>query len=204
MICAIVLAAGRSQRMGTQKLLLPLGGQPVIRRIVDELLRSAVKQVFVVVGRDAEAIRAALPGRAVSFVQNPDGDGDMLSSVRCGLRALPETCEAVLIALGDQPGITHELIAELIRADREGGSGIVVPAHRGKRGHPLLVSARFFGEILEGCDGTGLRGFLNAHPDDILKVSVPTASALADMDTREDYQRHLALLHQPVHEADRC
>jgi molybdenum cofactor cytidylyltransferase len=106
MICAVVLAAGRSERMGTQKLLLPVCGQPLVARVVDELIAGPLQQIIVVVGRDAEQIQSALAGRAVTFVSNPDSQGDMLSSVRCGLRALPALCEAVLVVLGDHPGIT--------------------------------------------------------------------------------------------------
>ena len=88
MISAIVLAAGRSRRMGVQKLLLPLGGQPVIARTVDEVLGSPVDEVFVVIGQDGKRIRRALRRRRVHFVINPQLEGDMLSSVRCA-RLLP-------------------------------------------------------------------------------------------------------------------
>src|SRR5579871_3782021 len=114
MICAVVLAAGRSSRMGAQKLLLPFDGRPMITGIVDEVLRSAVEKTFVVVGRDASQIQAALPVCNIAYVNNPDLEGDMLSSVRCGIRTLPADCAAALIVLGDQPGITHQMIDELI------------------------------------------------------------------------------------------
>ena len=81
MICAMVLAAGRSQRMGTQKLVLPVGGQPMVARIVDQLLASPIDRVFAVIGADADSIRAALAGRPVTFVVNADQQGEMLSSV---------------------------------------------------------------------------------------------------------------------------
>jgi len=191
MICAIVLAAGRSERMGRQKLLLPLKDRPIIVRVVDELLRVPVSRVLVVVGRDAGPIQAALCGREVSFVRNPDSAGDMLGSVRCGLRALPESCEAVLVALGDQPGLSHQLVGGLIGAFRESGRSIIVPAHGGRRGHPVLFDARFREEMLTRFEGVGLRGLLAAHPDKIHRVPVLSASALEDLDTPEDYQRHL-------------
>jgi molybdenum cofactor cytidylyltransferase len=189
MICAVVLAAGRSERMGTQKLLLPVCGQPLIARIVDELIAGPLQQIIVVVGRDAEQIQSALAGRAVTFVSNPDPQGDMLGSVRCGLRALPALCEAVLVVLGDQPGITSELVAALIRAFRETGRGIVVPAHADRRGHPLLLATRFCDEVLTRYDGIGLRGLLGAHPDEILELEVSSAAALKDVDSPEDYRQ---------------
>jgi len=191
MIGAVVLAAGRSARMGTQKLLLPLGGKLVIVRILDELVRSPLEQIMVVVGHDGAQIRQALREHAASFVENPDPQGDMLSSLRCGLRALPNSCEAILVALGDQPAITHELAANLIHAFRHTARGIIVPAHAGRRGHPLLFAERFRDELLTHHEGVGLHGLLDSHPDEILEVEVSTASLLEDLDTPADYQRHL-------------
>ena len=140
MIYAMVLAAGRSRRMGAQKLLLPLGDRPVIARIVDEVLSSPVDRVFVIVGPDGNGIAEALAGQCVDFVTNPDAEGEMLSSVRCGLRAMPEDCTAVLVVLGDQPGITADVVAMLVQAFQTSGRGIVVPIYGGRRGHPLLLS----------------------------------------------------------------
>jgi molybdenum cofactor cytidylyltransferase len=193
MICAVVLAAGRSERMGTQKLLLPLGGQPVIARVVAELQRSPAEQVLVVVGCAGERIREALRDQAVTFVTNPDTAGDMLSSVRCGLRAVPPDCAAVLIGLGDQPGITAALVGEMIRAFRGDEARIVVPTCEGRRGHPLLFSTRLCPEVLQQHDDRGLRGLLAAHAGDVFGIPVPARSALEDMDTPADYERQRKL-----------
>ena len=133
MKCAIVLAAGRSRRMGTQKLLLPVGDTTVIDRIADQLLESRIDTVTVVVGHDRERVKAALSGLRVSFVTNPDPEGDMLSSVRCGLRSLSPACEAVLVALGDQPGITAALVDAMVEAYDGQTAPIVVPARHGSR-----------------------------------------------------------------------
>ena len=191
MIGAVVLAAGRSTRMGTQKLLLPLGGQPIIVSIVDELLIGGLEQIVVVVGQDGAQIQQVLCGRQVSFVENYIPGDDMLSSVRCGLRGLPMSCEAILVALGDQPGTTHELVSGLIRAFRLTNRSLIVPAHEGRRGHPLLFAACWRDEVLTCHDGVGLRGLLDSHPDEIFEVAVATGRLLEDLDTPEDYQRHL-------------
>lgn len=192
MICALVLAAGRSERMGTQKLLLPLGGKPVIARIVDELQQSPLQETVVVVGRNAEKVQQALKGRAVTFVTNPDFTGDMLSSVRCGLRAIPAGCVAVLVVLGDQPNLTSELVRKLISAFKESGRGIIVPAHHGHRGHPLLIATRFRDELLRRHEEVGLHGLLDAHYEEVFRLEFSDAAVLEDMDTPEDYQRHLS------------
>jgi molybdenum cofactor cytidylyltransferase len=190
MIAAIVPAAGLSRRMGTQKLLLPFGDTTVIGHVVDELLRSVVDEVYVVVGHQAERIEAALSGRGVSVVANPDYAQGMLSSVRCGLRALKPRCEAILVALGDQPAMTAELVNTMVEAFRTGRQPIVVPVHGGRRGHPLLVSADYRPEILTQYDQQGLRGLLDAHPDDLFELEVSTAAVLSDIDYPEDYRRH--------------
>jgi molybdenum cofactor cytidylyltransferase len=213
MICAILLAAGRSRRMGSQKLLLPFAGGTVIAHVVGQVLAAPVDRTVVVVGADAELVAAALAGRAVEFVANPDPEGDMLSSVRCGLRALPADCEAALVALGDQPGITAGLVGRMVEAwlaapwgqapaasshsaiaCRGAKSGIYVPACGGRRGHPILFSARYRDEILGGFGGVGLRGLLQSHPQDVREVPVPPELLLEDMDYPEDYRRELGKL----------
>jgi len=191
MICAIVLAAGRSRRMGTQKLLLPLAGKPMIARIVDELQQSPAQQTFVVVGDDGEKVQLALDGRTVTFTKNPNSEGDMLSSIRCGLSAMPSACTAVLIVLGDQPNLTSQLVAKLVTAFKESGRGLIVPRHRGHRGHPVLIAARFHVELMTRHDDVGLLGLLDAHPEELFQLEIADGATLQDMDTPEDYQRHL-------------
>ncbi|MHB1038403.1 MAG: nucleotidyltransferase family protein [Pirellulales bacterium] len=189
MIAAVVLAAGRSRRMGTQKLLLPLVGQPLIARIVDQLLASPVERILVVVGADKDRIAAALADRRVEFVENPDPDGEMLSSVRCGLGALAAQCDAVLVVLGDQPGLTAKLVTSLVRAFETSGRGMVVPAHCGNRGHPILIALKYRDEIMTCYDEVGLRGLVQAHAEDVFEVEVDSPQMLVDMDVPEDYRR---------------
>jgi molybdenum cofactor cytidylyltransferase len=185
---AIVVAAGASRRMGAQKVLLPLGQTTVIGHIVDVLERCGLDGISVVVGHGGERVRGALAGRHVALVTNPTPEAGMLSSVRCGVRALPAGWEAVLVALGDQPSIREDVVRSLTQAFDRGG-GIVVPVHRGKRGHPLLVAARYAGDVLTRYDETGLRGLLIDHAADVREVEARTSSILEDMDTPEDYDR---------------
>ncbi len=189
MICAMVLAAGLSRRMGTQKLLLPYRGKPMIAHIVDELLLGPVDLVFVVVGKQGKRILEALAGRPVHVVTNTHAEEEMLQSVRSGLRAMPEESAAVMMALGDQPSITADLVAKLVRSFHEAGRGIVVPTYKGKRGHPLLFAMHYRDEILTGHEGRGLRGLLEAHPQDVFELEVATAGVLEDIDLPEDYRR---------------
>ncbi len=189
MIGAIVLAAGRSRRMGTQKLLLPWAGQPLVAHVVDQVLASPARPVIVVVGAEGPAIAAALAGRPVMLLPNPDPQSEMLASVRCGLRALPPACQAALVVLGDQPGVTGELIGRLIAAFRESPASIVVPQYAGRRGHPILVPRRFFAEVLQRYDGLGLRGLLRQYPHEVIEVPMDNGQPLHDVDTPGDYRR---------------
>lgn len=193
MIAAIIPAAGQSRRMGVAKQLLPLGTATVIEHIVDQALLGGIDDVYVVVGHEAERIRQTLSGRPVHIVHNPDYQrGDMLASVRCGVLASPKDCEAVLVALGDQPAITSSLIRAMIEAFATSGKGIVVPVFEGRRGHPLLLSTAYRDEILTRHESVGLRGLLAAHSEDIVEFSAATSAVLSDMDDPEDYRRELA------------
>jgi molybdenum cofactor cytidylyltransferase len=191
MICAIVLAAGRSRRMGRQKLLLPFAGSTVIARVVDAFLGAPVDQTILVARNHDPQLLAALGARAVLCVPNPDPDGDMLSSVRCGLRALPDSVEIIFVCPGDLPAIGSALIRQMLAAFRAGGRPIVVPVHSGRRGHPLLFASRFREELLTAFDGTGLRGLLSAHPQNVLEWPTSKAGVLEDLDTPMDYERAL-------------
>lgn len=191
MICAVVLAAGLSRRMGVQKLLLPFGGKTVIAHIVDQILAGAVDHTLVVVGHEGERVRRELRERNITITGNPDYESGMLSSVRCGLVALPPGCNAVLVVLGDQPSVTSELIDEMVRSYGQTKKEILVPVYGGRRGHPVLFSYSYRDEILTHYDDVGLRGLLHAHPDDLSELKVSTAAVLSDMDYPEDYRREV-------------
>jgi molybdenum cofactor cytidylyltransferase len=208
-IHAILLAAGQSRRMGAQKLLLPFAGGTVIGHIAAQIAAGGVDGIVAVVRPGAADVAEALAGQAVRMVTNPDADGDMLSSVRCGLRALPAECDAVLVALGDQPAVTAELIRRMIAAFHAAAPApapaasatgrIVVPAYEGRRGHPMLFSACYRREILADFDGAGLRGLLAAHPAEVIDLPAAGPAVLSDMDGPEDYRRELARLEAGGH-----
>jgi molybdenum cofactor cytidylyltransferase len=191
MIDAIVLAAGRSQRMRTQKLLLPFAGQTVIEHIVDQVLAAPIRNTLAVVADNENAVAAALSKKPITLAVNPDPEAEMLSSIRVGLRALDSGAQAAIIVLGDQPSLKSTVLNQLVSAFQATQKGIVVPLHNGKRGHPLLIAARYFDELQQHYDDVGLRGLLTAHADDIAEVAISDAGILADMDYPEDYQREI-------------
>ncbi len=199
MICAIVLGAGRSIRMGRQKLLLPFAGKTVITHIVDQLLSSIIDKVYVVAGHEPQRIAEQLSERPVTIITNPNYDLGMLSSVRYGFEALGSDCDGALVALGDQPNITSKLVDDIVRSFNKTDKGILVPVHNSKRGHPIIVSTKYKDEILTCYDDIGLRGLLHCHSDDIFELNVSSSSILDDMDFPEDYQREISRLPDSPH-----
>lgn len=189
MICAIVPAAGQSRRMRTQKLLLPFGGQTVIRCVVSALWDGGVETVIVVTGPEGGAIRAALEGLPARFAVNPVATSDMLASIRCGLRALPADTQSIVLLPGDHPAVTAPTIRAMLAAHAGCGRSILVPVHAGRRGHPLIFSVRFREALLNGYETTGVRGLLTQHATEVAEWPAPDDSVLVDLDTPEDYAR---------------
>lgn len=191
MICAVVLAAGCSSRMGSQKLLLPFGQKTVISHIIEQVLSSGIEAVYAVVGHQADELVQELSDKPISIIHNPDYQSGMLSSVRAGIRNLPQVCRAVLVILGDQPSIKPEIIKQMTDAFYKTKSKIVIPVYDDKRGHPILFSTVFREEILGSYDRIGLRGLLRAHAEDVYEMNVSDSAVLADMDYPEDYRREI-------------
>lgn len=189
MIWSVILAAGESRRMGAPKMLLPFRGRTVIETVVRTAAASRTDGTLVVVGARGPEIARSLDLCAVRIVRNPAFRDGMLSSVQAAVRALPPEAEAAVIMLGDQPSIPAAVVDRLIAARAAGRAGIVLPAFRGRRGHPVLIDLKHRSEILALPPGSGLRDLVRAHPDDVLEVPVRTSAVLRDMDLPEDYRR---------------
>ena len=191
MIWAVVLAAGESRRMGTQKLLLPFGDATVVEAVVKAALGSRVDRAMVVLGADAREVRAKLAPTGADFTVNEDHGRGMLSSVQAGFAALGEGAEAAVVMLGDQPFLPSAVVDAVIAAHRTSGKGIVIPTFQGRRGHPVLVDMKYRAEVLGLDPSDGLRQLMRAHPDDIHEADVADANVLRDLDTPEDYQERV-------------
>lgn len=183
-VAALVLAAGRSMRMGeTNKLLMDLHGQPMIARTVAAVAASAVQAIVVVTGHDAEAIKTALQGARVTFAHNPRYADGMATSLKAGLGALPSNADAVLICLGDMPAVSPVAIGTLIAAfNPTEGRSIIVPTFGGKRGNPVLFARAFVDEMRAAEGDVGARALLSQHADAVYEVETD-AGVLADADT---------------------
>jgi molybdenum cofactor cytidylyltransferase len=189
MIWAIVLAAGESRRMRTQKLLLPFGETTVIEAVIRTALDSDADGALVVLGADWGKVRSVLQSYPLTFAVNKDYRMGMLSSIQAGFRALPGDAEAAVLMLGDQPAVPSSVINDLVAYYRESSRGIVIPVYGGRRGHPVLIETAYRSEILGLDPKIGLRQLVHAHPEDILEVEVSTPAVLSDMDLPADYRQ---------------
>ena len=191
MIAAIVPAAGMSTRMGRNKLLLAFRDRPLIARAVDTLLESEVDQVVVVLGHEADKVKAKLQGRQVTIVENPSYGQGMSTSIRVGLGAVSSDARAIMIYLADQPLLEPEDVNRLIRAfaeARERRKSIVVPFFCGKRGNPVILDASFKEAILEAVGEVGCKRVIKRNPDKVLVVEMDTDHVVRDVDRMEDYE----------------
>lgn len=198
-IAAIVLAAGRSQRMGRPKMVLPWGNRTVIGQVVQTLLNCAVNPILVVTGADREAVEAALKGLPVETAYNEKfANGEMLVSLQTGLQALIERegeIEAALIVLGDQPQMEQATVEQMIASYRKEGSRLSAPSYQRRRGHPWLVERSLWPEMLSLTSPHTLRDFMKAHEDEIHYLPGANDSILKDLDTPADYTREQDRLH---------
>ena len=192
MITAVVLAAGRSERMGSPKMLLPFGRKTLIETVLAGVLRSRVDDVVVVLGARRAAVEPVVSKFAVRTVFNEGFEKGMLSSVLRGLREVPAAAGAFLVVLGDHPFPPASVIDRLIAAHDRTGKGIVLPVYRGRRGHPVLVDGRYRDRVTALDPSIGLRQLARDHPDDVLEVPVRTPAVLVDIDSPDDYRRALA------------
>lgn len=201
MISAIILAAGESRRMGQPKMLLPWGNVSVLEHVISVFARAGIKDILVVTGAVREQMEEAVAkyGKRypVRSVHNKNhSHGEMLSSLQCGLRALPppplcgteSVTAAALVGLGDQPQVQERSVRLVCEAFIQTESPLVVPSFQMRRGHPWLVARPLWAELLEMHPPQSPRNFLNAHTDDIHYVNTDTSSIFADLDTPEDYQ----------------
>jgi molybdenum cofactor cytidylyltransferase len=185
-VAAILLAAGRSRRMGAFKPLLPFGPQTVIETSINNLRAGGVREIIVVVGHRGDEIREALKTARVSFVANPDTDTPMSASIALGVGEISEESAAVLILPADLPAIPARTI-QLILAEWERGATLLQPEYERRRGHPVLIGREYFDELLHLDSDRGLRGLFEKHRPEVRRLAVDSPFIARDMDTWEDY-----------------
>jgi molybdenum cofactor cytidylyltransferase len=182
-IAAVVLAAGRASRMGSNKLVADLDGEPIVRRTVRAVLGSRARPVIVVTGHEADAVRAALAGLDVGFVHNPDFADGMSTSLRAGIAAAG-SATAALVCLGDMPRLEARHFDAVIDAYRAGDPDeIIVPTADRKRGNPVLWPHSYFAEIAQLSGDVGARALIERHAEQVRLLAVDDPAILVDVDT---------------------
>jgi molybdenum cofactor cytidylyltransferase len=186
-VSAILLAAGMSRRMGVFKLTLPWRGTTVIQHVADTLRTAGLHEIVAVTGHRRHEIEAALAGRGIRCVFNPNyATGDMLSSIQTGIAALDAGDDAVLVCLGDQPQMeAATLRLVLAEGERTSWKQIIIPSYRMRAGHPILIPRSLWLQIMDTTES--LRAILRVHANSIEYLTVDTPTILADLDTPDDY-----------------
>ena len=189
-IHAVLLAAGRSERMGhNNKLLLNVDGIPLVRKSAINILNSNVASMTVVTGFDENKIVNALSGLNVNFVKNINFREGLSSSLKAGLANITPTPSAVIICLADMPKIQPEHINQLIENfDPLKGWEICIPTNNGKRGNPVLIGSHFFPYIFETSGDFGAKQVMKQHSDKIVEVEIGTSDIHFDIDTQDEYE----------------
>lgn len=188
-ICAVILAAGLSRRMGRLKPLLPLGGRTLLERVAELYRDAGLTDIQVVVGHRADEVRRASTRLQVRWVVNGRYEEGMFTSVVSGLKSLPERCAAFFIHPVDIPLVRPQTVSALIRAYRRKPTGVLYPVFEVERGHPPLISAGLIAEILSWDGGGGLKAFLEGLAgDQVQELPVADEATLLDLDTPEAYR----------------
>ena len=193
-ISAIVLAAGESRRMGgANKLLLPVGGVPALRRVVETLTAGGLQEIVVVLGYQRELLAPLLDGLDVRTVFNERFRDGQMTSVWAGMSALSRPCDGVMICLGDQPLLTPSDLMALIAAFAEiGDRSILVPIYLGQRGNPIILSYKHRDSILAGGRNLGCKHLIERNPELVATFATDSDHFVLDIDTPKAYQEVVA------------
>jgi molybdenum cofactor cytidylyltransferase len=186
-IAALIMAAGQSRRMGAEnKLLADVKGTPMVRRVLDQVVASDAGPVAVVLGHEPKRVRECLAGPDITFVENPDFEQGLSTSLIRGLEVLPDDIDGVVVCLGDMPRVAADDINRLIAAfSPTEGRAICVPTYRGKRGNPVLWARRFFDEMRHLHGDVGARHLIGEYADVVVEVEMAADGVLLDVDTPE-------------------
>jgi molybdenum cofactor cytidylyltransferase len=202
-IGAVVLAAGRSGRMGKPKQLLPLADSTVLERTLYNLSVAKVSEIVLVLGSSEQIIQQRLgksPRHNLKIFVNPEYEQGMATSLRGGLIALDANTDAALIVLADQPFIRTDTFDRTMNAYRHSKAKIVIPTFQGLRGNPVLLDRSVFQEVMALRGDIGCRAIFDNHLDGIIKAEVNDVGIILDIDDMEDYER-LQNFWQPGEEA---
>jgi len=188
----LVLAAGKSQRMGRPKPLLRVFGQTFLEHIVSEARQSELIGVKIILGHLADIILKSMPQFEADIVINPAYEQGQLSSLIQGLKAIQgHSIDGVMLFLVDHPFVSRNVINKLLQSYSEHDQPIVVPTFRGRRGHPLIFGRELFSELINAPLDRGAVSVVRKHQEDVLSIEVEEEGVLIDIDTPESYQEYV-------------
>jgi molybdenum cofactor cytidylyltransferase len=189
MFAAMILAAGASTRMGYPKALLPYRGRPFLAGILDAAFAAGFETRVVVLGYYADKIKNSIDLTGVVVAVSSELESGPIGSIRAGLKALEShPVEGVLVWPVDRPHVQVATISALLDACRQTRQPVVVPAFRGRRGHPVLFGRAVFAELAAAPAGEGARAVVRRDRSRVIEVPVPDSAVLEDLNTPEDYQ----------------
>ncbi len=189
MICAVILAAGESRRMGQLKPLVKINGKTFLHHIAVQIRKGGIEKIMVVVGFQAERIIRESGLDFVHFVVNENYQNGQFSSLQAGIKNLPERCQGVVVCLGDQPQVKAEWIEQILVAAHASKAPIVMPRFKNKRGHPVYFAASLFAEILAMNPIQTARDLQRNHSDQIVDIFIKEDAILVDADTPQDLDK---------------
>jgi len=185
-IAGIVLAAGRSTRMGdTNKLLADFNGQPMVERVLAQVEATGIKQICVVTGHEADKVEEALAGHDVRFVRNDKYRDGLSTSLIAGIEVLGDEVDGAVVVLGDMPLVRGADIRLLIQAFNNRGN-ICVPLSQGRRGNPVLWGGDYFAQLQKLSGDKGARDLLKQYCERVIEVEMAGEGVLRDFDTVDD------------------
>jgi molybdenum cofactor cytidylyltransferase len=193
-VSGVILAAGRSSRLGRPKQLLDLSGKPVLAHVLDNARAAGLREVILVLGHEADRIQIAVAAHldGVYVVVNPDYAAGQSTSLRAGIAVLPSTTDAAVFLLGDQPEVGSDIVLALVDAFRASNAPIVVPAYGGRPSNPILIARQVFPALEAVTGDRGARDVVLARWDEVHFVPFPDRVPPEDIDTEDDYAALLA------------
>jgi len=189
---AVILAAGLSSRMESPKVILPMGGETVIEKVIGLFRRAAISEVLVVLGHEAERVSPYLKkNRGIRWVINEDYRSGMFSSIQKGAASIDGKCRGFFVIPADMPLVKTETLTMLMAAFQDDRECVIRPCHKKRRGHPPLISASLITAILDFNGAGGLRAFFARAENLIIDIECDDPGIFIDVDTPEDYRKAL-------------
>ncbi len=188
-VAGIILAAGSSTRMGTNKLLMEFKGKPIIRHVAEAACLSKINSILVVTGPERHSVKAALTGLNVTFVHNENYMNGMAGSLKTGIACLSEKALGAIVLLGDMPLISAKTLNKIVESFKANQDSLaVIPSFDGKRGNPVLISRSLFEDVMKITGDKGARQLLDTLGNQAIELPLNDKGISLDVDTREGFE----------------